>query len=192
MRVLSVMLGLVSACGFRVSGSGPTSDGPLDSLVDAQVDAEGPATDARADAPIAPLTCDVASWPHSLGGTSRYYVGANKTFDDSQTACVARGGRLAIIETSSENAAVATLLETANATAWTWIGLSDRTVEGVDVWVDAVPVLTTDFTSYNPKIGAAADCYDFSKNPGGGKWGDWYCTDPHSYLCECDPSRPMP
>lgn len=180
MRAAVVVLGLVSGCGFQVPGSGAASDDT------AQLD--GGSDSASLDATDAPRVCD-QSWPYIIG-TSRYYLGSNASFDDSQTACIARGGRLTIVETLTENTAVTALLTAANATDWTWIGLTDRTAEGVDVWVDGVTVLAGDFTSYNPKIGADTDCFDFSKDPNGGKWGDWYCNTVHSFLCECDPNRP--
>lgn len=184
--VLAIAL-LVSACGFRITGGTADDDGGVsDSTVDG-TRADAPTIDTPIDAAACPLT-----WPLTFGA-SRYYIGDEKTFDDAQTYCANNGGRLAIVETAGENTFLAnTLATTIGTTTWSWIGLSDRTTEGVDVWVDGIAVNGADYTNYNPKIGDATDCYDFLKNPNGGKWGDWYCNDPHTFVCECDPDRPFP
>jgi len=171
------------ACSFEhgaLDGSGSATDAGRDGALD----------DARMIDTRVAAACTQA-WTLTYGA-SRYFIGANKNYDDSQIACVAQGARLAIIETAGEDAALASMLAMQGADSWTWIGLSDRTTEGVDIWIDGVTVGATDYKNYSPKIGDTADCYDFSRDPNGGKWGDYYCTYVHSYLCECDPARPFP
>src|SRR4051812_17921333 len=100
-RGLIVVLAVFAGCSFEVAGPAPAR---LDAAV---VDA------GSTDAP--PLVVDAPACDPSFLltiGTSRYYVGQNMNYDDSQAYCVSKGARLAIIESASEDTALAALLAT--------------------------------------------------------------------------------
>jgi len=171
-------LALLAGCGFGVPAS-PTGDGGggEGTVPDAPVAIDAPLADAR--------VCSATTFPLTFG-TSRYRLGDGLTWFESRDECVTRGGRLTIIETVEENTAVSQML-LSSPTAWTWIGLEKQTNE-IKKWVDGVALLPGDFTSFNPSTGDPNDdCFDMSASLQ--RWGDWHCTDPHAYLCECDPMR---
>ncbi|XP_022109942.1 C-type mannose receptor 2-like [Acanthaster planci] len=79
-----------------------------------------------------------------------------------------------------------------------WIGLNDRTVEGVYRWADGTPL--TGFTNWGPNQpdnGNKAfqeDCMYLRANENfPGEWYDGYCDYPRAYICEKpqDPSIPV-
>jgi hypothetical protein len=97
--------------------------------------------------------------------------------------CARQGGRLVILETEAENAAVGALVR-----PWTdgafWIGVSDRQEEGVWRWNDGVEV------AYDPWAPGEPNDYNQGEDCGHanwgqlGRWNDANCGSRGPYVCE--------
>ncbi len=217
MRLLPAV-GLVVAmgCGFHPSGltaddgavaDGATGDAPPPDGATPGPDAaviDATATDARAvDAPAIDAAVPMCPTGYATLGssTSRY---RESTATASWTAAAADcnddddGGtftgftHLVVIGDDAERLA---LTVPAAITGNTWVGLSDRAVEGSFVWVTAEPTggypvvgQQPPWDNGDPDGGDPDDCVRFKNSF---TYEDKACTDANSYVCECDAFPPL-
>lgn len=178
MRV-AVAACLLVACSATLGRQGGGSDRIADGSV--AVDA---AIDAR------PCTGGDA---HMVGPNGECLVmfQAPKTYVDAQAACGAINAHLAYLK----NAAVDSVAETFVGSANTFIGLTDRAVEGTFVWDDGTPLGFSNWHTGEPNNGGSGgyqeDCAIIAGARVGAQWDDRPC-DPSevptsgmfAYLCE--------
>lgn len=125
-------------------------------------------------------------------GAHRYRrLEQNRNYDDSIAACAADGAYLATIESSDENAMLATLITPAPAA---WIGLDDLTEENRFRWVTGAafdPSVFSGFASSEPNNQGNEDCVSLRPDK---TWNDFKCGElQRPGLCECEPGyRPPP
>ncbi len=118
------------------------------------------------------------------GGSSRYRtVAAPATWPDAQADCAGDGGgsHLVVIGSDAERTGVGALVGDDF-----WIGLSDRVAEGT---FRAVTPAGSPFTAWaggqpDDRDGTE-DCVEQKRMMMAG-WHDVPCTEPLSYVCECD------
>lgn len=101
----------------------------------------------------------------------------------AREACGALGGRLVVLETEAENAAVSAV-----AARWLegsfWIGLSDQEDEGTWRWVDGSTLTYSPWGNGEPNnAGAGEDCVH-SNWGAQGRWNDLPCRRRQPYVCE--------
>ena len=108
-----------------------------------------------------------------------------KTWSNAQSDCESRGGDLASVRSSEENAEAYALTGGVS----TWIGYNDKAVEGSWVWTDGY---TGDYSNWlsgepGPPGTDYEDCacyyYLFTEWGYGESWGDLTCTESLAYLC---------
>ena len=112
-----------------------------------------------------------------------------KTWTNAQSDCESRGGDLASVRSSEENAEAYALTGGVS----TWIGYNDKAVEGSWVWTDGY---TGDYSNWlsgepGPPGTDYEDCacyyYLFTEWGYGESWGDLTCTESQAYLCRFPP-----
>lgn len=191
------LLLVVAGCGFRIdveSGvSGTTDDG-----------GNGVAADAASptDSPFVNTDANLAACPANyvpINGIGRYRVDdTSKTWTDAAQDCNddAAGSsiytHLLVLGTEAERT---TITSSSTVNGNTWIGLSDRAVEGTFVWVTSEP------TGGYPVVGQSPPWdTDDPDNADGGEdcvrfknsfvLEDKPCGDEQSFICECDAFAP--
>ena len=115
-----------------------------------------------------------------MSGGHHYFKTANMSWAAAQGACVAVGGHLAKIETSTEDDFITA---TFTLGGYVWIGLQDPTDTDVYVWADLTPLGTSynGFPSMTPPI-SAGNCVDTN-----GTWDPYTCgATNHGGVCECE------
>ena len=129
-------------------------------------------------------TCQCAGGQSSYGGHCyRYYPYDDRDdWADARAKCAAIGSGwdLAAITTSGENTFAQGFLDNVDDTMW--IGLNDRTTEGVWAWSNGEPVSYTHWDSGDPDGGSTRDCVmlqGWDNN-----WDDDSCSDRRRFLCE--------
>src|SRR5690606_32247992 len=123
-------------------------------------------------------------------GSCLVFVATPATYLDAKAACAAMDAHLAYLKT----AAVDMVAEELVGTTDTWIGLTDRAVEGTFVWDDGTPLSFTNWHAGEPNDGGddpiAEDCVIIAGARVGKGWDDRPC-DPSevptsgmfAYLC---------
>jgi hypothetical protein len=106
----------------------------------------------------------------------------------AEQQCVAWGGHLASIASTTENATIgawwAAQLGLANADgSGVWLGGTDAQSDGTFAWVDGSPLGYVDWQPGQPDDGAGVDCIE-QRNDGAAHWYDRRCTDALRYICE--------
>jgi len=185
-RALAIAVGLGAGCHAAIDidlgvDAPPGQDG---STVDSGT---GTGIDATPDA--APCTGGNAN---ATDGTTCYeaFLSLPLSWADAEAVCETRGGRLARIDSSTENQLIATLAGANRA----WIGGTDLAVEGSFVWADGAPLAYTNWRTGEPNNGNGnfeEDCA-LIEGQNGGTWDDRPCdTDPaagvpgqYFYVCE--------
>ena len=95
-------------------------------------------------------------------------------WNEAKTACEAIGAHLAVITSYQEN----TFLNKRNG----WIGLNDEVKEGTWVWVDGSVLSYKNWDSGQPSNNNNNQHCGFRTS--NGKWNDFTCSTPKSYICE--------
>jgi hypothetical protein len=154
------------------------------------------APDARAvDAPLPMVDANTC-----VGGDNRavdpatgacyMFFSAPMTRNAARTACQGLGAHLASIQSSSENALIASLIGAAVA----FTGGTDEVVESTFRWDDGTPVQLTNWNTGEPNNGLGMfeeDCIVVLGSVGG-KWDDRPCAPPpdgtgaYTFVCERD------
>jgi len=176
-----VVAWLLVACSATLGPQGGGSDRVADGAVDAPADA---AIDAR------PCTGGDA---HMVGPNGECLVmfTTPKTYVDAKAACEAINAHLAYLE----NAAIDSVAETFVGSANTFIGLTDRAVEGTFVWDDGTPLGYANWHTNEPNNGGSGgyqeDCVIIAGARVGAQWDDRPCdasevatSGMFAYLCE--------
>jgi len=114
------------------------------------------------------------------GGHCYMRIDAPATWDAAAADCYARGGFLASISSTDENAAVTTLAATGTA----WIGLEDK-FEANFFWQDDEPRVFTNYAATEPNGGTAENCT--TVDAATGQWSDADCAATNPYICERAP-----
>ena len=109
-----------------------------------------------------------------------------RSFEQSRTACIARGSALAVVGDAAENTFIAGLIGSAES----WLGGNDITTEGTWVWstgqtfyTGGAPVsgVYTNFVTGEPNDVGGSDCLRMLE---GGGWRDIGCTASYQAVCE--------
>jgi hypothetical protein len=186
---------LMAGCSFDPSGipvqqpadasAAVDSSAPADARPDALVDAsvlDAPIPDAALpDALLPPCATDL-NYTVNPATLRRYrFYNITRTWTQARDICRADGAHLAVIDDADENAYVRSL-----SSSVLWIGLSDRAVEGMFVWVTGAPVTYTNWQSGEPNNYGlyGEDCTEMYTS---GLWNDEGCGDALRFVCECDP-----
>jgi hypothetical protein len=174
---------------------------PIDAASDAPSSDRDASTDARIDAPIdAPVgaVCPASYGPvNNLTGSYRYLTGV-RTWEQARDACAAdqidgstRYTHLAVIDPDPERGSLTATHPAQRA----WIGVSDRLVENVYLWVTDEPIQnyppTTAITGVSPwatgqpaHAGMADDCVAMDTTA---NFVEVDCTTTlYNAWCECD------
>jgi len=119
-------------------------------------------------------------------GIGPYAVCAREiTFDTARKACLARGGKLAVLETRAENERVMTMVAGLTHDAF-WVDLTDRAEEGEWVWADKQSLDYDAWAKHQPDDHRKReDCAHINWN--GLQWNDVNCDARMRYLCEWSP-----
>ncbi|HSN24865.1 MAG TPA: lectin-like protein [Kofleriaceae bacterium] len=179
----SVVVGvLLAACGAQLGGGGGGSDNPADAHVDSH------AIDAAIDA--RPCTGGDA---HLVGphGECLVMFTTPRTYVDAKAACAAINAHLAYLTDAQLDAAAETFVGSAN----TFIGLTDRAVEGTFVWDDGTPLGYSNWHTGEPNNGGSGgyqeDCAIIAGARVGAQWDDRPCdasevptSGTFAYLCQ--------
>ncbi|XP_033624558.1 macrophage mannose receptor 1-like [Asterias rubens] len=124
----------------------------------------------------------------SLFGDFCFFVDTTQTsFNDAETRCETKGAKLASIHSAEVQSYLS--LRTSMSNTNLWIGLHDRSNEGIFEWVDKTPL---DFTNWNVgepnDYGSGEDCVHL--RPGeteAGTWNDLVCSGTNSgFICQLD------
>ncbi|XP_045557701.1 asialoglycoprotein receptor 1 isoform X2 [Salmo salar] len=88
-----------------------------------------------------PKECNAYTKPCSPGwefynGSCYYFSNDERTWEQSQYACIRDGGHLVIVESQQEQFITDTLVRNTDFNNSPWIGLTDKKQEGVWVWMD--------------------------------------------------------
>ena len=179
---IAVSASLLVACSATLGRQGGGSDRVTDGSVDAPTDA---AIDAR------PCTGGDA---HMVGpnGECLVMIATPATYVDAQAACAAMNAHLAYLKNAALDAAAETFVGSNN----TFIGASDRAIEGTFVWDDGTPLGFTNWHTGEPNNGGSGatyqeDCVIIAGARIGAQWDDRPC-DPSevptsgtfAYLCQ--------
>jgi len=168
---------LLVACSASLGRQGGGSDQPGDGGADGS-------TDARACA---------GGDSHMVGPNGECLVmfTTPATYVDAKAACAAMNAHLAYLK----DAAIDGIAETFVGSANTFIGLTDRAVEGTFVWDDGTPLAFSNWHINEPNNGGSGgyqeDCVIIAGARVGAQWDDRPC-DPSevptsgmfAYLCE--------
>ena len=98
---------------------------------------------------------------------------------DAETACLAQGGHLMSVSSSSEQNVITSYLHAADA----WIGLNDLQDDGTFQWTDGSIVNYTYWADDQPNDLFDQDCVSVLED-GSGKWDDNHCTYDKLFICE--------
>jgi len=113
---------------------------------------------------------------HLFGGATCFWVDASSsqlyTWSEAEDECRARGMRLASIHSQEEQDFIWGL---ADRDQTTWIGLSDRTAEGVHEWSDGTPYDFDGWYVGQPNGGDAENCVCMGVGRWDGAWDDSNC-----------------
>jgi hypothetical protein len=150
-------LGLVAACGVRVTDPGTAHDTTPDATTDAPVD-------AMIDAPAA-MPCNGSGQAQSGSGACFTFNAMPLNFAAAGSACAATGEHLAIISDGSDQALVFGLVGTTIA----FLGGSEIAVPGKWVWTDGVQ-FWSGVSGGSGLLGVFADFGSGEPNNGGGKF----------------------
>lgn len=158
---------LLTGCDARLGPGGAT-----DAL---GVDVPG-YRDAGTDAPVDARPCTGGTTAQvAPDGSCLVFVTTPATYASAQAACAAMSAHLAYLK----NAAVDTFAEQLVGTMDTWIGLSDRAIEGTFVWDDGAPLAFSNWHAGEPNNGGAdgfqEDCAIIAGARVGKQWDDRPC-----------------
>jgi cysteine-rich repeat protein len=129
------------------------------------------------DGDACPATCRVCDGM-ALGGHCYTLHALQLGWDDARRDCATRGGHLATLSVSSEDA-VATLVANREAA---WIGLTDVDGEGDFVWITGEPLDFTDWEPNEPNNELGAE--DCGALWWSGGWNDDDCIARWPHVCE--------
>jgi len=188
-----VVTGLVATgCGrygFEDSGlegldaSGPDAGGPSTNpdAAPGSPDAGAGSPDAAAGSPDAGSSFLCAATYTFTLGTSKYRLNGTDTWLSSELDCASDGAgmHLAVIDDAAE---LTGLIALAGANA-TWVGVSDRVVEGTWRSVTGGNAAVLPWSSGAPTAGGP-DCVEW--NPTTNQFTDVACNASRYRICECD------
>ncbi|XP_036022469.1 CD209 antigen-like protein A isoform X2 [Onychomys torridus] len=125
--------------------------------------------------------CRPCPWDWTLFQESCYFFSvAQKTWNDSATACQNVGAQLVVIKSDEEQKF---LQQTSKKRGYTWMGLIDLHKESTWHWVDGSP-LTLSFMKYwnegEPNNLGEEDCAEFR----GEGWNDTKCDNQKFWICK--------
>lgn len=116
----------------------------------------------------------------TLSGTKCYQAfSSTETFATAESNCVALGGHLATIASSTEQSTITTSV--VSGTNLYWIGYTDAATEGTWVWKDGTSSAYSNWIPSQPD-GSGTNCATFNKTDG--FWYDDACTTSQRYGCE--------
>jgi hypothetical protein len=178
-----VVAALLAACGAQLGGGGGGSDNPADAHVDSR----------SIDAPIDARPC-AGGDAHLVGpqGECLVMFTTPTTYVDAKAACAAINAHLAYLKDAQLDAAAETFVGSAN----TFIGLTDRAVEGTFVWDDGTPLTYSNWHTGEPNSGGSGatyqeDCAIIAGARIGAQWDDRPCdasevptSGKFAYLCQ--------
>ena len=124
--------------------------------------------------------CDVM-----INGNCYAHVDDNLNWNQAEDCCVAWGGHLASIHSSSDNFLLNGIR---NQDRYTWIGLSDTANDSVYVWTDETPYDYENFGTDQPNSFEGQSCFHFFAE--GRTWNDNFCSSTSyenittSYICQ--------
>jgi hypothetical protein len=114
-------------------------------------------------------------------GRSYYKKTDTKSFTAARAQCQSEGGRLAVITSPEDQAAVQTAV---GAPGDAWIGLSDEAYEGRYLWEDGTEASYVNWSTGQPDdSGGAEDCVHVWAT-GPYQWNDAACSSAIPYVCE--------
>jgi hypothetical protein len=205
---------LVGACGFHPAGDGgggggddvgdaspgdpdATSNDPDAASSDAPLDAAIDATRTDASDP-GPTLCPLGYAPINGSSTQYRIVESNTTWalaaadcndDDDLVSGITGRTHLVVVGDNTEKITL-----TNQFSGNTWVGLTDEDDEGVFEWVTNEPTngfpqvgMQPPWDTGDPDGGTAENCVRFKNSF---DFEDKACTDPNSYVCECDRFAP--
>ena len=105
------------------------------------------------------------------------------TWDEAAGDCAEMGYHLASIEDNDAMSLLHAELGPNNEDVW--IGLNDRSTEGVYAWSDGTSVGYTYWGDAEPTGGGDVDCVELDRQIGG-RWNDKGCDDENAFLCEIE------
>lgn len=118
-------------------------------------------------------------WTH-FQGSCYFFSVAQKSWNDSATACHNVGAQLVVIKSDEEQNF---LQQTSKKRGYTWMGLIDMSKESTWYWVDGSP-LTLSFMKYwskgEPNNLGEEDCAEFRDDG----WNDTKCTNKKFWICK--------
>ena len=135
------------------------------------------------------LITSLIAYRAACAASTFQFFSTPKTWTNAQSDCESRGGDLASVRSSEENAEAYALTGGVS----TWIGYNDKAVEGSWVWTDGY---TGDYSNWlsgepGPPGTDYEDCacyyYLFTEWGYGESWGDLTCTESQAYLCRFPP-----
>lgn len=118
-------------------------------------------------------------------GQAWWVCEAPKTWDQAAAACASRGATTAIVP----SAVAQELLHQAVGQGFHWLGARQAEGEGAWSWVDGTPWGYANWGTLQPDDAAPGqDCLRLTFGIVGegwfdGAWDDFFCDDPHPYLC---------
>jgi hypothetical protein len=174
-----------TSAGGSMAGSGSNSGAGMDASAEAGAAAVIPpppdagqaaeVADAATDGDAVPMPCPQGA----LGpdATCYYLATSPVIWSDARQACVDAGRLLVQIDSTEEDAFIATL------SPWSvWIGASDTAVDGTFVWTDGSSILFSNWGLAQPDAYAGPDCVE--KREGDELWYDQPCDLLKRYVCE--------
>jgi cysteine-rich repeat protein len=129
--------------------------------------------------------CYLDSWSLPIGEED------SLSWDEAQSFCLAGGGHLVTISSKAENDFLyKTLMPFLGPTSPRWIGINDKTTEGVFVWASGEPVTFTFWNSGEGGVNASEDCGE--QRWLDGRWNDKNCSLAQLFICEFPPPVLIP
>ena len=127
--------------------------------------------------------CRAVAGAQVFNGRGYHVRTAYKSWPDAVADCAAIGAYLAVPGDDDENAYVDNRFALDS-----WIGASDRAVEGTFAWVNDAPVGYTRWGTAQPSGLLDEDCVAIALvTPSSASWDDASCTTLRQFACECDP-----
>jgi len=127
--------------------------------------------------------CRAVAGGQVFNGRDYHVRTAYKSWPDAVADCAAIGAYLAVPGDADENSFIDTRFG-----ADSWIGGSDRTVEGTFVWVNDAPVGFTRWGTAQPSGLLDEDCVAIALvMPSAACWDDTNCGILRQFACECAP-----
>lgn len=175
--------GNTAVCSFEVNVTGTC---PSDCVTEVTLSCTELDSDHCWDLPEPDTDCNLCAghnidgylYMGELNGHQYYCSNGKKSWDEAQSAAVALGGYLAVINSYDENNYLASKLINQNA----WIGLSDEAYEGTFQWVNGDPLNFTHWYSGQPNnYNYAQDHVELMYN---GYWNDNYGDKDQEYIVE--------